>query len=109
MKANRPVPVPRRPVSCHLAVSGLAAIEFCCRGARRDGRSRPNGPGIRRMSVKIGAKVVSHGRCVTFQVAEVAVPRQMFADILSLIARLQAPPARARGALGRVRQATTPG
>jgi hypothetical protein len=29
---------------------------------------------------------------VTFQMAEVAVPRQMFAEILSLIARLRAPP-----------------
>ena len=43
--------------------------------------------------IKIGAKVVSHGRYVTFQLAEVAVSRQMFADILSLIARLRAPPA----------------
>jgi len=42
---------------------------------------------------KIGAKVVSHGRYVTFQMAEVAVPRQMFQEILSLIARLRAPPA----------------
>ena len=42
---------------------------------------------------KIGAKVVSHGRYVTFQMAEVAVPRQMFREILSLIARLRAPPA----------------
>ena len=33
------------------------------------------------------------GRYVTFQMAEVAVPRQMFADILLLIARLRAPPA----------------
>ena len=39
------------------------------------------------------AKVVSHGRYVTFQLAEIAVSRQMFADILSLIARLRAPPA----------------
>jgi hypothetical protein len=30
---------------------------------------------------------------VTFQAAEVAVPRQMFQDILLLIARLRAPPA----------------
>ena len=30
---------------------------------------------------------------LTFQMAEVAVSRQMFADILSLIARLRAPPA----------------
>jgi hypothetical protein len=43
--------------------------------------------------IKIGAKVVSHGRYVTFQLAEVAVLREMFADILSLIARLRAPPA----------------
>jgi hypothetical protein len=35
----------------------------------------------------IGAKVVSHGRYVRFQMAEVAVSRQMFAEILSLIAR----------------------
>jgi hypothetical protein len=48
---------------------------------------------LREKLVKIGAKVVSHGRYVTFQMAEVAVPRQMFADILSLIARLRAPPA----------------
>jgi hypothetical protein len=43
--------------------------------------------------IKIGAKVISHGRYVTFQLAEVAVSRQMFAEILSLITRLRAPPA----------------
>jgi hypothetical protein len=48
---------------------------------------------LREKLVKIGAKVVSHGRSVTFQVAEVAVPRRMFADILAPIARLRAPPA----------------
>jgi hypothetical protein len=48
---------------------------------------------LREKLIKIGAKVVAHGRYVTFQLAEVAVPRQMFADILSLIARLRAPPA----------------
>jgi hypothetical protein len=48
---------------------------------------------LREKSIKIGAKVVSHWRYVTFQLAEVAVPRQMFADILSLIARLRALPA----------------
>jgi hypothetical protein len=47
---------------------------------------------LREKLIKIGAKVVSHGRYVTFQMAEVAVSRQMFADILSLIARLQAQP-----------------
>ena len=48
---------------------------------------------LRDKLIKIGAKVVSHGRYVTFQMAEVAVPRQMFQEILSLIARLRAPPA----------------
>ena len=48
---------------------------------------------LREKLIKIGAKVVSHSRYVIFQMAEVAVSRQMFADILSLIARLRAPPA----------------
>jgi hypothetical protein len=45
--------------------------------------------------IKIGAKVVSHGRYVVFQMAEVAIPRQMFQEILWLIAELrpQPPPA----------------
>src|SRR5271165_2960564 len=48
---------------------------------------------LREKLIKIGAKVVSHGRYVTFQMAEVAVPRQMFKEILRLIARLRAVPA----------------
>jgi Transposase DDE domain group 1 len=47
---------------------------------------------LREKLIKIGAKVVSHSRYVTFQLTEVAVSRQMFAEILSLIARLRAPP-----------------
>jgi hypothetical protein len=50
---------------------------------------------LREKLIKIGAKVVSHSRHVSFQMAEVAVPRQMFQEILSLIARLRALPARA--------------
>src|SRR5262249_20576281 len=44
---------------------------------------------------QIGAKVVSHGRYVVFQMAEVAIARQMFQEILRLIAELrpQPPPA----------------
>ena len=38
----------------------------------------------------IAALGLSHGRYVTFQMAEVAMPRQMFQEILSLIARLRA-------------------
>jgi hypothetical protein len=50
---------------------------------------------LREKLIKIDAKVVSPGRYVTFQMAEVAMPRQMFQEILSLIARLRARPARA--------------
>ncbi len=42
--------------------------------------------------IKIGAKLVSHGRYVAFQMAEVAVPRMLFAEILRLIAELRPPP-----------------
>src|SRR5205085_12312359 len=42
--------------------------------------------------IKIGAKVVSYGRYVAFQMAEVAIPRNLFADILRLIAELRPPP-----------------
>jgi hypothetical protein len=48
---------------------------------------------LREKQVKVGAKVVSHSRYVTFQMAELAVSRQMFKEILMLIARLRAPPA----------------
>jgi hypothetical protein len=41
----------------------------------------------------VGAKVVSHGRYLIFQMAEVAIARQMFQEILRLIARPQPPPA----------------
>ncbi len=36
---------------------------------------------LREKLVKIGVKVVSHGRHVTFQLAEVAVPRELFRKI----------------------------
>jgi len=44
---------------------------------------------IREKLVKIGAKVVAHGRYVTFQMAEVAVRRDLFRDILRRIDRLR--------------------
>jgi hypothetical protein len=57
--------------------------------------------------IKIGAKVVSHGRYVTFQMAEVTVSRRMFRDILMLIARLRAPPPRHEERWCQMRQTTT--
>ena len=47
---------------------------------------------LREKLVKIGAKVVSHGRYVTFQLAEVAVPRELFRKILRLIDGLRPAP-----------------
>ena len=63
-------------------------------------------PGLRRLSlvaaqtpttlsekpIKIGAKVVHRSRAVTFQLAEVAVPRALFAAILERIGWLRTSP-----------------
>jgi len=46
---------------------------------------------IREKLVKIGAKIVAHGRYVTFQMAEVAVPRDLFDAILRRIDDLRRP------------------
>ena len=51
---------------------------------------------LREKLVKIGAKVVSHGRYVTFQLAEVAVPRELFRKILSLMMICDQDPPRRR-------------
>ena len=45
---------------------------------------------LREKLIKIGAKVVAHSRYVFFQMAEVAVPRKLFAAILDHIRRLRA-------------------
>jgi len=47
---------------------------------------------LREKPIKIGAKVVRHARYVTFQMAEVAVPRQLFRAILDRMRRLRLPP-----------------
>ncbi len=47
---------------------------------------------LREKLVKIGAKVVRHGRYVTFQLAEVAIPRALFAEILRQIDGLRPAP-----------------
>ena len=41
--------------------------------------------------IEIGAKVVSHGRDVTFQVAEVAIPRTLLDAIMQGISALRPP------------------
>jgi hypothetical protein len=47
---------------------------------------------LREKLVKIGARIVRHGRYVVFQLAEVAVRRPLFAEILRRIDRLRPRP-----------------
>ena len=47
---------------------------------------------LREKLIKIGAKVTRHAKYVTFQLAEVAVTRNLFAAILDRIERLALPP-----------------
>jgi DDE family transposase len=48
---------------------------------------------LREKLVKIGAKLVAHGRYMTFHIAEVAVPSQLFGEILRMIDGLRSRPA----------------
>ena len=57
-------------------------------GARRSKNSQP----LREKLIKIGAKGTRHAKYVTFQLAEVAVTRNLFAKIIDRIARLALPP-----------------
>ena len=48
---------------------------------------------LREKLLKIGAKVVLHGRYITFQLPEVAIPRTLYSESLTLIAgRCGSPP-----------------
>jgi hypothetical protein len=50
---------------------------------------------LRERLVKIGARIVRHGRSTIFQMAEVMVPRGLFAQILAAVVTLRpTPPAR---------------
>jgi Transposase DDE domain group 1 len=52
---------------------------------------------LKEKHIKIGAKVVRHGRCVAFEMAEVAIPRNLFADMMRLIWELRPPPGTSTG------------
>lgn len=56
-----------------------------------DGRQASGGAG-RSQGPSLGAKVIRHSKAVIFQMAEVAVPRELFAAILDRIGRLRASP-----------------
>jgi len=42
--------------------------------------------------IKIGVNVLRHGRYITFQLADVAIPRTLFAEILRPVAGLRPAP-----------------
>ena len=42
--------------------------------------------------IKIGTKVIGHACYTAFEMAEAAVPKDLFADILRTIAELRPPP-----------------
>jgi hypothetical protein len=48
---------------------------------------------LRERLIKTGARLVHHGRYAIFQMAEAALPRQVFAGVLGLINGLRDPPA----------------
>jgi hypothetical protein len=47
---------------------------------------------LRERLTKTGVRLVRHGRYAIFQMAEAAVPRRVFAAILSMINALRGPP-----------------
>jgi DDE family transposase len=51
---------------------------------------------LRDRLVKIGARVIRHGRSIAFQMAEVMVPRTLFRQIVAAIAALRPSPPPAR-------------
>ncbi len=66
-------------------------------GGRRRGTAEvlivdPGAPGLREKLIKIGAKVVRHAKYLTFRMAEVTLPRELFAAILQRIRRFGVPP-----------------
>ena len=74
-------------------------MKFCRNNARNVGfsadyvrstpGSRPFGYMLREKLFTIGVKVVRHGRYITLQMAEVAILKTLFVEILRLIDRLR--------------------
>jgi hypothetical protein len=77
------------PVPCYAAGQDAYATDTSGDAPATSSSIRPTA----RVSLCTGITIESHGRYERFQLAEVAVSRQMCKDILMLIARLQAPPA----------------
>jgi hypothetical protein len=83
----RLIEMPELVLGPHGTIEG-ALLEFCFPNAHHHGGSLTS---LKEKLIKIGAKVVSHGRYVAFQMAEVAIPRILFADILRLVSQPRPP------------------
>lgn len=89
-------------LSCHRFTANAVRLQlqalaynlanFLCTLALPEQVKRWSMTTLRDRLVKIGAKIVRHGRSIVFQMAEIMVPRMLFAEILKRIARLRAPP-----------------
>ncbi len=87
---------PRPPANAF----GTSRTAYRSRSSRRScasSRKKPAQRSLKEKLIKIGAKVVGHGRYVAFQMAEVAISRNPFADILRLIGELRPPPVTSTG------------
>jgi hypothetical protein len=95
--ATNPEPAPRRSLSANAVRLPLYALAYNLGNLLRT-LATPEPikdwslTSLKEKLIKIDAKVVSHGRYVVFQMAEVAIPRNLFADVLRLIAELRPPP-----------------
>jgi hypothetical protein len=94
-------PVKRTKLSCHDFVDNQVRLQlfalaynlgnFLLRVALPPEASHWSLTTLQGKLIKIGAKVVSSARYVTFQMAEVAVPQRLFQAILRRISRLMPP------------------
>jgi hypothetical protein len=89
----RAAPSPRTPSAYSSMLSPTISATSCETLAMPKAIEQWSLTSLREKLMITGAKVVSHGRHVTFQLAEVGISRPMFKEILMLIARLRAPPA----------------
>ena len=80
----------RRPArtSCARLQSRQFPADADDAGADQDGSLTT----LKEKLIKIGAKVLSHGRYIASQMADVAIARNLFADILRMIGQLRPPP-----------------
>ena len=81
--------------TCEILPTRSRSWAGCCGSQWASGESRVEQwslTTLREKLVKIGARIVRHGRYLVFQLAEVAVPRTLFAEILRRIDRLRGPP-----------------